>query len=296
MITLIKSINQNSLRPNDDFTSAFLDGVDFKVNSFGVYTQDTIADLNQFYTSDYELIYYLTGNVELETYGKKIDATNGNVVLLKPFNLYSAHCDKNNKISYYFIHFDILPDALHQTFFDIVGTNLIHLSDNDIPDLSFLFAEILHTWSNKESGLRALSIAVLRIFFVYILRSISINSDIDVLNYNGDINSMFEATKYIQKNIKKPIRVETVAKELGISTSGLYKIFTKTINQSPSHYIKKTKLLESKKLLVFTNKTIDQIADSLGFLSSSHFCRDFHKEYGLPPSKYRKDIVNIVKF
>ena len=107
---------------------------------------------------------------------------------------------------------------------------------------------------------------------------------------------MFEATKYIQKNIKKPIRVETVAKELGISTSGLYKIFTKTINQSPSHYIKKTKLLESKKLLVFTNKTIDQIADSLGFLSSSHFCRDFHKEYGIPPSKYRKDMEGLVKF
>ena len=296
VITLIKSINQNSMRPNDDFISGFLDGVDFKINSFGVYKQEDIADLEQFYTSDYELVYYLTGNANIDTYGKSINTSSGHVALLKPFNLYSAHCNEDIKLSYYFIHFDIIPDALHQTFFDIVGTNLIHLSDSDIPELSFLFSEILQTWQNKESGLRALSIAVLRIFFVYILRNITITTDIDPLTYDGDIKTMFIATKYIQNNIKKPIRVEMVAKELGISTSGLYKIFMSTLNQSPSHYIKKTKLLESKKLLAFTGKTIDQIADSLGFLSSSHFCRDFHKEYGLPPSKYRKDIVNIVKF
>ena len=166
---MIKSINQNSLQPNDDFISSFLDGVDFNVNSFGVYKQEDISNLDQFYTSDYELIYYITGKSKISTYGKTINATNGSVVLLKPFNLYSACCDQENKLSYYFIHFNILPEPLHHTFLDIVGTNLIHLNEDDIPNLSFLFSEILRTWYDKESGLRALSIAILRIFLFIFL-------------------------------------------------------------------------------------------------------------------------------
>ena len=56
---------------------------------------------------------------------------------------------------------------------------------------------------------------------------------------------------------------------------------------SISTYIKLVRVEQSKLMLISTNQTVAQIADSLHFASSSHFSESFREVVGKTPQQYR---------
>ena len=153
---------------------------------------------------------------------------------------------------------------------------------------------MLESWRNEESGLQTLNVATLKIIFVYLFRNANnITSSLENEILDEDINIFLKAIKYIHNYINDPIKVDNIAKEIGVSTSYLYKIFKSLLDESPSEYIQKAKLIEAKKLLCFTDLTIENIADKLSFVDASHLSKSFSKEFGIPPSKYKKTVSNI---
>ena len=57
---------------------------------------------------------------------------------------------------------------------------------------------------------------------------------------------------------------------------------------STAAYIRKCKLDEAKRLLIETNLTITQIANSVGYDSVMDFSKFFKKQTGRSPSDFRK--------
>ena len=45
--------------------------------------------------------------------------------------------------------------------------------------------------------------------------------------------------------------------------------------------------------MCFTDLTIENIANKLSFVDASHLSKSFSKEFGIPPSKYKKTVSNI---
>lgn len=80
------------------------------------------------------------------------------------------------------------------------------------------------------------------------------------------------------------------ASELKLSSSALSKNIKKQIGKTPTQLIQERVILESKKLLHLTHKSIKEIAVDLHFDDEFYFSRYFKKNVGLSPSHYRRDV------
>ena len=98
---------------------------------------------------------------------------------------------------------------------------------------------------------------------------------------------LFEkAEDYIFRN--PSFRVPDLAKELGMSESGLYSFFKSYANTTPIKLKNKIQAERAIPMLTFTDLSVEEICDRLGFQSVAHF-REIIKEHtGKTPSEIRK--------
>jgi AraC-like DNA-binding protein len=74
-----------------------------------------------------------------------------------------------------------------------------------------------------------------------------------------------------------------VARELGISSRQLQRIFKARLQTSPAVWLREQRLLRAQQLLS-TSGSVKTVAYSLGFTHVSQFCRDFKARFGRRPS------------
>lgn len=97
--------------------------------------------------------------------------------------------------------------------------------------------------------------------------------------------------KMVELDFAKNISVSDYASQLNISTHQL-NTFVKAISgKTTSQIIRERTILEAQQLLNFSELTVSQIADKLGFEDSSYFARFFKKQVGLSPQDFRKKIL-----
>lgn len=116
--------------------------------------------------------------------------------------------------------------------------------------------------------------------------------------YSKQVISKLENTSirkeivYAAQNIVKTeiasITVESLAAELNISTRTLYSAFVEGIGISPKQYILQEKNEVVAYLLRGTTKSMDQIAEEVGFSNAFHLSKSFKKHYGISPYYYKK--------
>jgi AraC family 4-hydroxyphenylacetate 3-monooxygenase operon regulatory protein len=75
---------------------------------------------------------------------------------------------------------------------------------------------------------------------------------------------------------------------LGVSESYLHQICHRVANCPPKRLIHDRILQECKRLLLYSNKSINDIGFDLGFLDPSYFSRFFRKQTGLTPRDFRQ--------
>lgn len=99
--------------------------------------------------------------------------------------------------------------------------------------------------------------------------------------------SLEQAVIYIEANLRDDIRVEEVAKAAGYSYYHLNRQFYSLLGETIGSYIKKRRLADGAKRLLYTDERIIDIAVDSGFESSEAFCRAFKAIYRVSPQQYR---------
>lgn len=85
------------------------------------------------------------------------------------------------------------------------------------------------------------------------------------------------------------------AAKFSLSTDAFSKKVKKQFSKSPSQLINERIILEAKKLLHLTYKSIKEISQELNFEDEFYFSRYFKKNVGVSPSLYRKNVgISIV--
>ncbi len=97
-----------------------------------------------------------------------------------------------------------------------------------------------------------------------------------------------QAVSYLRNNFSYPVRVEQLARQIGVSRSYLYKAFLNCSGKSIQQYLQDLRLEEACCLLADTRRTVTDIAYSCGFPDSPSFCRVFRKRYGRTPLEFRR--------
>ncbi len=80
------------------------------------------------------------------------------------------------------------------------------------------------------------------------------------------------------------------AKQLNISQVQLNKIVSKFSNNAIGQFVQNRKILEAKRLITITSKTIKEIAYDIGFDDYSYFIRVFKKNLKVTPQEFRSGI------
>ncbi len=96
------------------------------------------------------------------------------------------------------------------------------------------------------------------------------------------------AIKFINKNYKETIRLETLARLCNMSLNYFHKLFKQTLNITPANYQILLRMNAALQMLANKEMTIKNIAYELGFTDNAHFCKSFKMRYGITPSEYQK--------
>ena len=94
----------------------------------------------------------------------------------------------------------------------------------------------------------------------------------------------------VDKRFEEPWTASDYASSLHVSNHHLNRVVQHVCNQSATELIRNRKLLEAKRLLTFTDLTVSEITNRLGFTDSSYFAKAFKKESGAPPLDFRRQM------
>ncbi len=86
--------------------------------------------------------------------------------------------------------------------------------------------------------------------------------------------------------------VDGLAREVGLSRSGLADRFTALIGKSPMQYLTQWRLTLAAHLLQTTSKPASVVAYEVGYESEAAFNRAFRREFGAPPATWRRSGAN----
>jgi two-component system response regulator YesN len=95
---------------------------------------------------------------------------------------------------------------------------------------------------------------------------------------------------YINENLYEELTREELASYVYLNPAYLSRLFRKETGLSLSDYILQERMRKAADMLLCTDKTISEIADSLGYDNFSYFARLFKKIYGMTPQYYRKSL------
>ncbi|MCY0094808.1 GlxA family transcriptional regulator [Hoeflea ulvae] len=92
----------------------------------------------------------------------------------------------------------------------------------------------------------------------------------------------------MEQTLNVPISMAELAQKSGMSERQLARRFRASLGQPPSRYYRFVRLRYGAWRLIHTTDSVTQIALDSGFSDGSHFHREFCKEFGASPNRYRK--------
>ena len=91
----------------------------------------------------------------------------------------------------------------------------------------------------------------------------------------------------MEGNIEEPISPAALAKQVGMSTRQLERLFRRYLNRSPKRYYMELRLQKARNLLMQTDMSVINVALACGFASPSHFSKCYRSHYNTTPYRER---------
>ncbi|WP_342646229.1 helix-turn-helix domain-containing protein [Mucilaginibacter sp. CSA2-8R] len=111
-------------------------------------------------------------------------------------------------------------------------------------------------------------------------------TDTDSLLTAADEKLLQRALTYVQNNINNPAyTVELLSRDMGMDRTGLYRKLVHIIGKTPTTFIRSVRLKRASQLLE-DGLTVAEVADQVGFNTSSYLTKCFQEEFGMTPSQY----------
>jgi len=156
------------------------------------------------------------------------------------------------------------------------------------------YLELIETeFTNKSFGYKEMIIQAIKALMINIVRNYSLHLSSIV---NKDVrNSIFEIEQIIN-NECATISLSALAKRLYMSERDLQRYLAKNFSKNFNTLKLEARMFNAVNQLLYTDKSVLDIAESLGYSSCEHFSYAFKKHYGIPPLKYRlNNQLNIGK-
>lgn len=102
---------------------------------------------------------------------------------------------------------------------------------------------------------------------------------------SGYSPSIARAIERLRQDFDQPLRIEQMARELGMSVSVFHHHFKAVTAMSPLQFQKRLRLLEARRLMLGEELDAASAAYRVGYHDASHFNREYKSLFGVPPMR-----------
>ena len=104
-----------------------------------------------------------------------------------------------------------------------------------------------------------------------------------ILASGGDTRRISKAIGHLRKHFDEPLKMEEIARELGMSVSGFHHHFKSVTSMSPLQFQKHLRLQEARRLMLGEDMDAASAGFRVGYQDPSHFSREYKRHFGAPP-------------
>lgn len=175
----------------------------------------------------------------------------------------------------------VSPENVQMIFFQFAGTTIKYLTDHNLST-----AKVSGNHSNMYSVIANMdTIDEIIEFLLQIYRNIIQNTE--TVTQSGEGSYFDQVMKYLQEHYKEDIVFESIAEQIGISYSYIRKLVKEETGKSLIDNLNHNRIEEAKRLLLYSNLSVVQIAKEIGYRNIQSMNRFFKKYEGISPSDYR---------
>lgn len=156
------------------------------------------------------------------------------------------------------------------------------INDKPLDRLPSLFSLLMSAAKDPVSGGERCSVLLYE--FVLCARGVMLLS----ANNSGKCAIADKAISFIDENFTRDITLDELSSVTGVSAQLFCRVFRAATGMRPVEYISNKRISEAKLKLISTDKSISEIAASVGFNDQNYFGVLFRRLTGLTPTQYRR--------
>src|SRR2546425_2989865 len=108
---------------------------------------------------------------------------------------------------------------------------------------------------------------------------------INIWASGGDTRRISKAIGHLREHFDEQLKMEEIARELGMSVSGFHHHFKSVTSMSPLQFQKHLRLQEARRLMLGEDLDAASAGFRVGYEDPSYFSRDYKKQFGAPPQR-----------
>lgn len=222
------------------------------------------------------ILFIREGELYVEYQNQSFNAQKGDVILLDCSKPHYYHA--RNGLEFLYMHFDgSNSHEICQHILEIKGPLIQE-------DSNILIGRLLYNMVDfyQNEGIESMFQSSMRIYhiFEYLLKPPVLQTESET--------PIEESIHYIRQNYHEPLNLNKLAEIANLSPYYYAHCFKEETGYSPMEYVTNTRLEQAKIKLIRTQKNVEEIADEVGYSSSSSFINMFVKKVGRFPKQYRK--------
>ncbi len=249
--------------------------------------------------SEYEIIYIIDGEMQLNLDGKELSANKGDVIFIGDRVCHGGH--PKNCIYACFV-FDL---HLFNTGSNLISKQVNRLLDHEIKmeryipasltAITGIVCDMVSVMTERKEGYELVLYGQLyQVIGAFLANHLYVERKVS--NANGKVSSnargrtlIKRVIEYIEEHYSEPITLTELAKIANMSNKYFCTFFYNYTHRTPIDYVNYYRVECACEQLHLTNKSIIDIAYDTGFNDASYFTKTFKKYIGITPLAYRKN-------
>ncbi len=228
----------------------------------------------------YLLHYIIEGCGTFETGGKKYTLGKGDIFFIRPGEI--TYYEADAKTPWHYVWIGLSGMDAGNIFNSISGSRpVLHTEDSRLTPLMQNFAHSGNCRTRRER--------YARLGKLYEILSCLAEELPDGVYRSSGRTYAEEAAMYIHANLSSRISVTELARQIAIDRSYLCAVFKKYMGMSPQQYAIDLKMKSAANMLRRSDKSVSDVAASVGYADSLLFSRMFRAKFGCSPRKFRAE-------
>ena len=253
--------------------------VQINANGYNTHEKDRKFSVT---TADFDLLCTLEGRYAFLINGRSVDSPAGTVLLIAPGDTVSCVAAEDSRQIY--CHFQLLDREYHSLSFPLIAHRL-EAGDLLVALVSREYARFRHSENPVplETALKLCAVEALQ------------QTPMDVTAFAGANRAvmppqLMELLVHLNNNAGNPPTVAEMARQMNMDESYFSRYFTKYLGMPPSKYLGRVRMEAARTLLFQTSRTVEEIAQHLGYANGFVLSKKFREYFGMSPTKYRKSV------